>query len=241
MTAYRSFAAKVLSTPSKLAGRIHERGVADAIGWCFYQLQWRCREMRLGVSTAEFTHQVIVEDNGNQHGYEPIDYLCFDKVLEYLQPVSRRDGFLDYGCGMGRAVLLASMAQYGRVVGVELDERLVELANQKVNIVRQRGLVKADRVEIIRADATVFEVPADVNHIFLFNSFVGDVLQATLEQIRRSLERHPRELKLVYTQPIDDDDPLSKISWLELDRELSTGYWMHVRSRAYRNLLHKAG
>lgn len=241
MTAYVSIAEKIFAAPSKLAQRIRQRGLADAVGWCFYQAQWRWRESRMGVQTSEFAHQVIVEDDGNHHGYEPIDYLCFDKVIEYFQPIGYQDGFLDYGCGMGRAVILAAMQPYGRVMGVELDAKLVQLANQQITPVRDRGRIRAGAVEIVQADATVFEIPAEVNHIFLFNSFVGDVLEATLEQVRRSLELHPRRLKLVYTQPTGDDDPLSRIAWLRLDRELSTGYWMHVRSRAYTNVAYEPG
>ncbi len=236
MTAYTSLTEKLFNTPTKLAQRIQRRGLGDALGWCWYQFQWRWREWRLGARTHEYAHNVIVKDDGNHHGYEPIDYLCFDKVLEYLQPISTSDGFLDYGCGMGRAVILAATCPYGHVLGVELDSKLANVARQQIELVRKRGCLQAEATEILEQDATRFAIPHYVNHIFLFNSFTGDVLLETLEQIRCSLERNPRHLKLIYIQPLSDDDPLANIPWLRLDQELSTGYWMHVRSRAYTNV-----
>ena len=145
MTAYVSITEKILATPSKLAQRIRQCGLADAVGWCFYQTQWRWRKSGKGVQLSEFAHQVIVEDDVNHHGYEPIDSLCFDKVLEYFQPIGSKDGFLDYDCGMGRAVILATMQPYGRVLGVELDARLVQSVNQQIKPVRGRGRIRVDR------------------------------------------------------------------------------------------------
>ncbi len=233
MTAQASLFEKLGSLPTKFFGRLRTQGLGHSLGWCLYQFQWRIREWKLGIRTKEFSHGVVVNDQGEQHGYEPIDYLSFDQVLDYLSPITKQDGFLDYGCGMGRAVILAATKPFGTVLGVELDERLVAVAQNQIQRVRSRGLIRADRVEILQEDATQFEVPADINHIFLFNSFTGLVLQKTLEQINRSLERFPRPLKLIYIQPVVDENPLANIPWLKHVSDLPTGYWTHIRSLVY--------
>lgn len=216
LTAHVSITEKILATPSKLAQQIRQCVLADAVVWCFYLAQWRWRES--------------------------IDYRCFDKELEYLQPIGRQDGLLEYGCGLRSAVIiLAVMHPFGRVMGFGLDAKPVRLANEPIRRVGDRGRFRAGAVEILPADAIVFQLPVEVNHILPFNSLAGDVLGATLARVRRSLERHPRRLKSFDTQPIGEDDPVSRIVGLRLDRELSTGYWMHVRSRAYTNVAYESG
>ncbi|MEX1026719.1 MAG: class I SAM-dependent methyltransferase [Candidatus Paceibacterota bacterium] len=233
MTVRTSICGKVAALPEKLSKRLRQRGISDAIGWCLYQFGWRWREWRLGARTREFQHGVVVGDDGEFNGYEPIDYRCFDAVLDYMQPISQHDVFLDYGCGMGRAVIMAATQPFARVLGVEIDNKLAAVARQQIDRVRRRGKLACQAVEIFEADASRWKVPSDVNHIFLFNSFTGNLLQETLHQIRQSALANPRCLKIIYIQPISDEDPLSELPWLQLERELSTGYWMHVRSRVY--------
>jgi SAM-dependent methyltransferase len=233
MTVRVSLLDKVCAAPQKVAQRIRARGLGDALGWCCYQLQWRFREWRLGANTSEFAHGVVVEDQGEENGYEPIDYRCFDQVLDYLQPITPEDGFLDYGCGMGRAVILAGMQPFGTVLGIEFNSKLVEIGGKLLQKLRSRGVFSAKQVAILERDATQFEVPANINYIFLFNSFTGRVLEQTLEQVRRSLEKHPRRLKLIYLQPLIDENPMTRVSWLRQEADLPTGYWMHIRSLVY--------
>lgn len=225
---------KILGLPGKVIKRSRQRGLLDVLGWSWYQVSWRWREWRLGLGTREFAHGVVVEDAGDCHGYEPIDYLCFDRVMEYFSPISEQDGFLDYGCGMGRAVLLAALQPYGRVLGVEIDPRLAAIARDEVSRFRRRGHARAGRIDILEHDASRYEVPAAINHVFLFNSFTGQLLEDVLERLRESVCRFPRTLWIAYLQPKNDSDPLSQHDWLRCEAELSTGYWMHVRSRIYR-------
>jgi SAM-dependent methyltransferase len=233
VTARTSLAKKFAELPAKISKRTRQRGLLNVAGWCYYQCSWRVRDWQLGARTNEFDHGVVVGDDGECNGYEPIDYRCFDIVLDYLQPITCQDVFVDYGCGMGRAVIMAATQPFGGVLGIEIDHRLAEIAREQIARVRRRGKLACQNVEIVEADAAQWEIPTAVNRIFLFNSFTGDLLHATLQQIHRSALAKPRDLKIIYIQPIDDPDPLSQLSWLRQEAELSTGYWMHVRSRVY--------
>ncbi|HMP77922.1 MAG TPA: class I SAM-dependent methyltransferase [Pirellulaceae bacterium] len=233
MTVRKSWIEKLCAAPRKFAVRWRQRGPGDACGWAWYQLQWRFREWQLGARTSEFAHGLVVESDGEQLGYEPIDYLCFDQMMDYLQPITPSDGFLDYGCGMGRGVFLAGMQPYGIVLGIELHPQLAQVGNQMLSRLRAKGKLRAKRVEILEQDAAQFEVPAEINHVFLFNSFTGNVLQQTLNQIRRSLEKFPRMIKMVYLQPREEENPLAQVHWLRHEADLPTGYWTHIRSVVY--------
>jgi SAM-dependent methyltransferase len=233
MTVRESLFEKLFAAPQKLVLRLQQRGLGDACGWAWYQFHWRFREWRLGANTSEFAHGIIVETDGEQLGYEPIDYRCFDQLMDYLQPITAADGFLDYGCGMGRAVILAGMQPYGTVLGVEFNQSLARVGNEMLQRLKSRGKFRARHVEILEQDATQFEVPASINHIFLFNSFTGAVLQQTLDQIKHSLEKYPRKLKLIYLQPLEDENPMTQVPWLRHEADLPTGYWTHIRSLVY--------
>lgn len=229
-----SLAYRVMTGPLNFWRRANARGPGYALGWLAYQFQWRWREWRLGIATREYAHDVAVFDQGECCGYEPIDYLCFDQVLAHLHPIGPEDGFLDYGCGMGRALMLAARHPWGAVVGVEMDPRLAAIARQGLAQLQRRGLQRARRAEVALTDARAYEVPPQVNCIFLFNSFGGAVLQAVLAQVRASWERQPRRIRVVYVQPAADPDPLQGVDWLVPEAELPTGYFPELRSRVYR-------
>ncbi len=233
MSAYQSLLQKIFAAPVKFGSRLRQRGLVNAIAWLLYQFQWRFREWKLGVKTREFADGIVVTDQGECHGYEPIDYRVFDIVMAQWQPISPRDGFLDYGCGMGRGVILAAQHPFGEVLGLELDATLAQIAQDNIQIARRRGYVNCRNVAIIETDARAFTVPEEVNRIFLFNSFTGEILEATLQRIYESFCRSPRQLSIAYLQPIDDHDPLSEVSWLRLEAELPTSFWSHIRSRVY--------
>jgi len=236
MTRKRNLLEKIASGPLRVWTRLREDGFWNTLQWCLYQCEWRLRERALGINTREFAHGVVVGDDGCCNGYEPVDFRCFDIVMQHLSPVRPEDVFLDYGCGMGRAVVLAAQHPFRRVLGVEIDRRLAGIGREQVRRAQQRGCVKADRVDIIEADASRFELPNDVNRIFLYNSFTNELLHSTLERVRDSILEHPREVLLVYSQPIIDHDVLADLPWLEMSEELSTGFWKHIRTRVYRAL-----
>ena len=97
----------------------------------------------------------------------------------------------------------------------------------------QQGSIRALDVITLEQDGTQLEVPAEITHMFLFNSLTGSVLTDTLGQVQQSVERFPRALKLIRIQPITDLDPLPAVPRLRLECESLTGYWMHVPSRVY--------
>ncbi len=135
---------------------------------------------------------------------------------------------------MGRAVLLAALRPFARVIGIERSPALAEIARQ--NIRRSKSKLNHENVEIVEVDACEYAVPADVSVIFLFNPFRGEVLDDVLKRIRQSLEATPRDLQLVYMIPKDQEDPLQAHDWLQRTNQLPTGYWDHVTCWLYRGL-----
>jgi SAM-dependent methyltransferase len=136
------------------------------------------------------------------------------------------DVFLDYGCGKGRAVVLAATHPFRKVMGVELSADLCERARD--NLKRAGKKLRCKDVEIVNADAAHYRIPAEVSVIFLWNSFFGQVLIQAIEQVRLSLAASPRRLRLINASPHGERDVLQEYSWLTKRRELPAKFWTGV-------------
>ena len=193
-----------------------------------HRLHERVRERRLGLRTAE-------DDpvNGSPTEFQPYvaaPYACLDTAFDAAGVHAGRDVFLDYGCGRGRVVAVAATLPFARVIGVELRPELVAAARGNLGRVRNR---RCKAAEIVEGDAAAFVVPDDVTVVTLFNPFTGGILRAACEQVRASLVRRPRAVRVVYMNPLADADALAGLDWLTRVRDLSPGRWHTQRFGLY--------
>jgi SAM-dependent methyltransferase len=118
--------------------------------------------------------------------------------------------FVDVGCGKGRVLLLATEFGFRRIVGVEASRALCDIAGSNVrNISRTRS--GCDRVSVLHADATEFDIPADAGLFYFYEPFAVDVSVAVLERIEESIRQYPRRVVLCFTgrgQPDGNGDDL---------------------------------
>jgi SAM-dependent methyltransferase len=161
-------------------GRLLERGGETA---------GRVSLEELGVSNREY------------HDYEPSGWLALRRALRGIDPDASQT-FLDIGCGKGRVVAQAARRPFGRVLGVELSPELAAAARQLVENDRRRR--RCGAVEIVVADVTAWEMPDDVTVAYVYNALAGSALVAMLDRIADSVERAPRQLRLLYANPIHE-------------------------------------
>jgi precorrin-6B methylase 2 len=154
-------------------------------------------DRRLGVHTFGFTPAVGAgHDPDWRSHYVPTTYASIFRVLRHLK-VNRDDVLVDFGCGLGRAVFVASWMGVKRAIGVEIDERLVAAARHN-----QRGSRVRDRdIEIVQAAAEQWE-PRDVTVVFMFNPFGTGTMQSVLDRLEADLKRNPRRIRIAYENPI---------------------------------------
>ncbi len=126
------------------------------------------------------------------------------RILRRLSHTAN-DTFLDVGCGAGRVVCGAAQFGFRRVVGIDIDPRMTELARR--NAVRLRG--RRCAIDIVQADATTFRIPDDVTILFLYNPVRGESLSATLRRLIESVDRAPRSVRIVYANPVEHDRIMS--------------------------------
>jgi len=102
--------------------------------------------------------------------------------------------FIDFGAGMGRAMLLASQMPFRQVVGVELNPTLVKIARKNLSVWRSAGRALVP-MKMICGDAVDCPLPAGPCLAFLFNPFGAPVMRRFL----KAWSRRPREpLDLIY-------------------------------------------
>ncbi|MCP4934204.1 MAG: class I SAM-dependent methyltransferase [bacterium] len=136
------------------------------------------------------------------HNYHPIHRLSFNWAMAQIQDQLRDFTFVDYGAGRGRALILASLYPFRKIIGVEFASELHDDAN--MNIAQfPRSLMKCRDVDCLLIDAVDFPIP-DSKGVFLFNdSFDREVLETVLARITSSYRANPRRMYLVFVRPLN--------------------------------------
>lgn len=122
--------------------------------------------------------------------YEPANPEFIRKAINLMGEDLCTFTFLDLGCGKGRALILAHQLGFKRIMGVEFCPELAEIGKENC---RRAGMT----AEIVTADVSDFDLPAEDLVLFMFDPFKGPVMCRTLDQI----SRHKQKLIVVYVNP----------------------------------------
>lgn len=171
---------------------------------------------------------------GDAQHYEGVPYLALGRVLHRLD-IGPRDVFLDYGAGKGRAMAIAAMFPFARVLGVELMPQLARVGAS--NLERARTRLRCRELQLVVGDAQTYEPLRDVTVFHLFNPFVGEVLRRVLGRIRASWVDHPRPITLLFANPVHFEALLAQDPWLRLVRTVP---WpLHAQEGAVPNYCYR--
>ena len=172
------------------------------IAWHIIQLEIK-GEKKYGIDTTGADELQHLEKKGIDTGhatiYMPASYDLLERVFDNL-PVTRRHHFLDIGCGKGRALCIAAHHGFAKVTGIDFSKKLCTAA--EMNLSKTQLQVPSLQYEIINNDAFYFEIPADVDCIFLFNPFDEVIMSGVVNNIVESLANAPRKLLVVYANPL---------------------------------------
>lgn len=138
--------------------------------------------------------------------YVPSPWHVLPRALRAIR-ASEADVFVDLGCGKGRVVHQAARWPLKRVIGVEISPELAGFA--RAVIAAHRHEYRCHSVEIIVCDARGFQVPDDLTIAYLYASFHGETLDVFLRHLVDSIDRHPRQVRLIYVQPSFGDQVLA--------------------------------
>jgi SAM-dependent methyltransferase len=139
------------------------------------------------------------------HGASPwVVNLCIEELIKLGLDI-HRSSFLDIGSGKGRVMIIAAIAGFERIYGVELDQSLCLVAKRNIEITA--GRLNYSTPSIYNADATCYIPPEDLNVAFMFNPFGASLMRPVIRNLVLSRKEHKRTvshgpLYIIYVNPV---------------------------------------
>jgi SAM-dependent methyltransferase len=206
--------------PVQLVRSIIQTARSEGLGAAYAFLHERVAvnwiERALGICTER---HIRPRDNGGGLVDFPTSYRNLHAALSLIE-LKPSDVFLDFGCGVGRVVIdVARRHRIKHVIGIDLSGDFVEIARRNIAMAQKKLLSK---IEVVKIDAADFVIPNEITIAFFFNPFHGHVLDRVLSNLRHSLERNPRELRIICLIPKRGGAPfldqVTRSEWLQLLR-----------------------
>ena len=218
----------MLNIPAKLKKSIQKRGAVGTLKLSAYNVVYMAKKLSpLGLyrlyQEREFDRQFGVDtagridqtDLGDVEGisrelggrYETMSLEAFDLVMSSLERLNidvSKLIFIDYGCGKGRALLLASRRPFRRIIGIEISQRLVRIAQNNISIYDD-PLQRCKDVRAEAADALEYTPPKEPILFYFYGPFEAELLSMVLDVISRKLEESPREAYVLYAGAIFEE------------------------------------
>ncbi|MBI4524432.1 MAG: hypothetical protein HY695_11560 [Deltaproteobacteria bacterium] len=161
-------------------------------------------DRKFGVDTAGIIRHddLNIKDALRMHAtlYQATQPALLEKTLAELQIDYQEFTFVDFGCGKGKVLLLASSFPFKKIIGVELAADLRDIARANLKkYAPKKQLCK--EMEIVGMDAAEFLIPPWPLVCYFYNPFKEEIMIKVLNNIEQSLNRHPRDVVIVYVYP----------------------------------------
>ncbi|WP_374140273.1 hypothetical protein [Sphingomonas sp.] len=149
--------------------------------------------------------------------YEPIQPEFFAHLVERLPAIEPSDfTFVDVGSGKGRALILAAVAGFRTVIGVEFDGGLHRAA--LTNIDRVRDQFPDVSFELRHQDARDFTPPEGSIIVMVNNPFDQSVLIPLLMRLEQLGAKQIQPFYLIYGHCLHVDQVIERRCWKLLER-----------------------
>ena len=106
--------------------------------------------------------------------------------------IVRSDSIIDFGSGKGGALLIFTLFPFKKISGVEISEKLIEIAKNNFKKLNVSGITT------FHANASVFRDLDDYNYFYFFNPFPPNIMDDVLKNIVQSIKCTPRKVRIVY-------------------------------------------
>lgn len=94
---------------------------------------------------------------------------------------------------------------FSHVHGIEVSPQIAAIARHNFGKLR----IPDERVGVDIADAREFEGLDEFNYLYLYNPFPDQVFEPFLGRVTASLSRRPRNLTIIYNNPVCHDQVMS--------------------------------
>jgi len=139
-------------------------------------------------------------DHPHSVHYQGADPQLVKQLLSSLPTRARASTFVDFGCGKGRALLLALEHGFQEVIGVEIAPDLAAICRR--NLAKSTRAHRFANARVIESDATTFAPPSGAVSAFFFNPFHGPPLEQVAANIASASQHSGAEAWLIYVNPL---------------------------------------
>jgi SAM-dependent methyltransferase len=171
-------------------------------------------EYRLSADTAYVIPRQILDGDkealAHATDYFPSSYLVLHEAFSCIRDECRDSVLVDYGCGMGRALMFASTLPLKKIIGVEVSSSLCTAARKNLERLYRSSRQVKPAWSIVHADARAFTVPEDANLFYFFNPFDAELLDNVIGNILTSARKTPRKCTVLYANPQHESVFLSR-------------------------------
>lgn len=162
-------------------------------------------DAKFGVSTGgvEYLHDLTILGRNSRFGVNHVasDPIEFEDAMARIDLDLSTTTFMDLGSGRGRALMMAAMLPFRRIIGLEFAKELHEASIHNIRRAFPH-LTGSDRITLILGDATDFEVPDGPLVLYLYNPFDAPIIAAVARNVLLSWQNNPRSIRVVYLNPV---------------------------------------
>ncbi len=132
--------------------------------------------------------------------YQPVSFYAAERLLAFIDHPEKSTGFLDVGCGRGRALQMAAYFGFRKLFGLDIVPYLLEDSKYAAGKISNK--YPDVEVTLIHGNAALYKVPHSIDTIFLFNPFKGLLMNSFILRVKESLIEKPRKMTLLYANPV---------------------------------------
>ena len=132
------------------------------------------------------TLKKLYNKNFNFNKYNYNYYKTFTKIISRVRSnpdemdiinynnINSNDVILDIGSGDGYTLLyLNKKYNFKKLIGIEIDKNIYDISKKNIN------LINSNKIELINKNIIEYEIPKNVNYIYLFNPLDNNLFYNT--------------------------------------------------------------
>src|SRR5665647_53539 len=146
--------------------------------------------------------RLSVKGENKKHAsiYQAANYFLLEKAFTYLQEIQSNGAFVDFGSGKGRVMAVAAHYGFTKITGIDFAPALCLQATE--NIKRIQPLFPDAEFLINCDDAINYPIQKEDSVFFFFNPFDEIIMLEVVKNILKSLKENPREIQVIYINPL---------------------------------------
>lgn len=136
--------------------------------------------------------------NKNNNHYAPTYYSVIKESFSYIKN-KKQLVLIDVGCGKGKVLLVASDFEFKRIVGIDLNKKLLSTCRKNINnyknLKEKKNLIKLEQINALKYNIT------NENVFYFFDPFSQKILDKFLKKILQSFKKNKRIIYLIFANP----------------------------------------